>query len=280
MPLANHAALTNRLRVDDPDNHAALYKVGRHFHGTAISSLVLHGDFNGDGPTQPKPVYIRPILQPASFGQAEITPTDQLLVDLIHRAVRRMFEADGGANPVAPNVLVVNLSIGDRARPFDREISPLARLLDWLSRKYGVLFIVSAGNCPNDIALDMTFQEWGALAPADQAHRALRAMKTDQYRRRPLSPAESINCLTVGSSHRDDCANFQIGARVNLIDGLSAPSPITTVAVGFRRANKPEVLFPGGKQLFQRPLADNQNPSHVRRGHLPSRLRETRRASG
>jgi len=261
MPLSNHVSLRDRLLIDDPDNHAALYEVGKHFHGTIMSSLVLHGDFNGDGPAQPKPVYVRPIMRPSPVGFEEITPPEQLLVDLIHRAVRRMFEGDGEAVPTAPNVLVVNLSIGDRSRPFDREISPLARLIDWLSWKYRVLFIVSAGNCSHNISLDITFHDWGGLTPADRAHLTLKAMKSDQFRRRPLSPAESINSLTVGSSHRDDSAAFEIGPRVNLFDGVVAPSPINTVSVGFRRATKPEVLFPGGRQLFHRPLADDLNPS-------------------
>jgi len=261
MPLANHVALRDRLVIDDPDNHSALYQVGKHFHGTAISSLVLHGDFNGDGPPQSKPVYVRPIMHPAPLIQEEITPLNQLLVDLVHRAVRRMFEGDGGQNPSAPQVLVVNLSIGDRSRPFDREISPLARLIDWLSWKYRVLFVVSAGNYRDSITLNIAFRDWSGLQPAERAHRILKAMKSSQFRRRPLSPAESINCLTVGSAHKDECAAFEIGPRVNMFDGFAAPSPITTVAVGFRRANKPEVLLGGGKQLFQRPLVDDQNPS-------------------
>lgn len=261
MPLASHVSLKDRLLIDDPDNHAALYQVGRHFHGTTISSLVLHGDLHADGPSQPRPLYVRPIMRPAPFGQDEITPPEQLLVDLVHRSVRRLFEADGDTAPTAPQVLVVNLSIGDRSRPFDREISPLAKLLDWLSWKYRVLFIVSAGNCPNRISIDGTFQDWEGLAPAERAHRTLKSMKRDQFRRRQLSPAESINCLTIGASHRDACPTFEIGPRVNMFDGVPAPSPITTVSAGFRRGNKPEILFPGGRQLFQRPIDAAQNPA-------------------
>lgn len=261
MPLANHVSLRDRLRVDDPDSHGDLYLNGGHFHGTTISSLVLHGDGNGEAPAQPRPVYCRPILHPAPIGTQEITPPDQLLVDLLHRAVRRMFDGENGEAPVAPHACVVNLSVGDPFRPFDRELSPLARLIDWLAWKYKVLFIVSAGNFSGSISVESTFEQWNALTAKERAHVTLKAMKNDQFRRRILSPAESINCLTVGSSHSDDCGAFEIGPRVNMLDGLSAPSPITTVASGFRRANKPEILFPGGKQLFQRPIAENQNPS-------------------
>ena len=261
MPLTNHIALRDRLLVDDPDDHAALYQAGRQFHGTAMSSLVVHGDGNGDGPPQTRPVYLRPIMHPHRFGQWEITPPEKLLVDLIHRAVRRMFDGEGNIGATAPSVLVINLSIGDRFRPFDKEVSPLARLIDWLSCKYRVLFVVSAGNCPQDITLDLAANDWERLSAAERAQETLRAMRNDQFRRRPLSPAESMNCLTVGASHRDDCEAFESGSRVDLFDGFRAPSPLTTVSSGFRRAPKPEVLFPGGRQLFQRPIPGQARPS-------------------
>ena len=46
---------------------------------------------------------------------------------------------------------VINLSFGNSWQPFDRLISPLARLLDWLAWEYKILFIVSAGNQPQEI---------------------------------------------------------------------------------------------------------------------------------
>jgi hypothetical protein len=67
-------------------------------------------------------------------------------VDVIHQAVRRIKEGDGAEPPAAPNVVVINLSLGDATRPYARIISPLGRLLDYLSNRYRVLFLVSAGN--------------------------------------------------------------------------------------------------------------------------------------
>jgi len=59
----------------------------------------------------------------------EAIPDDILLVDKIYMAVRRLFEFSGNASPYAPTI------IGIEARQFDRAMSPLARLLDWLSFK-------------------------------------------------------------------------------------------------------------------------------------------------
>ena len=71
-----------------------------------------------------------------------------------------------------------------------------------------------------------------------------------QLQRRPLSPSEAINALTVGAVHADASTSSQLGRRTDLLKGARLPSPVNTVASGFRRALKPEVLFPGGRQLY------------------------------
>jgi len=131
MPLAQHASLVGRILIDDPDGLSAEYlNTGQEQHGTAMTSAVIHGDLNATGPALQRPVYVRPILSPDSFaGQTEITPPRRLLVDLIHRAFVRLFVASNGQEAAAPSVRIVNLSIGDPSQPFDRAMSPLARLL-------------------------------------------------------------------------------------------------------------------------------------------------------
>jgi hypothetical protein len=51
-----------------------------------------------------------------------------------------------GEDPAAPAVFLVNLSMADIRRPFTGLMSLLARLLDFLSERYGILFLVSGGN--------------------------------------------------------------------------------------------------------------------------------------
>lgn len=260
VPLANHVALAGRLIVDDPDDHSSLYQPSQQVHGTAMASTVLFGDLNGTADPLTRPVYIRPIFQPDGYqGKTENTPPNRLVVDLVHRAVRRMMEGEQGEEPAAPTVRVVNLSLGDRCRPFDRDMSPLARLIDWLSWTYRLLFIVSAGNCQSDVAIAVSDQEWAALSPADRTSAVLRAMHASQYQRRVLSPAEAINAITVGASHKDECQNFEVGNRVNLLDTMGAPSPATTIGSGFRRSIKPEILMPGGRQLHRKVLGNSES---------------------
>lgn len=265
LPLENHRALQGRIIIDDPDNHAQLYQPGEQHHGTAMASLILHGDLNGNGPTLASRIYLRPVLHPDSFRrEEEKTPPKRLLIDLIHRAVRRIFEGEENEPPAAPSVRIINFSIGNVSQPFDREMSPLGRLLDWLSWKYKVLFIVSIGNCGSDVVIESLSNAWEQLSDDDLVVQVLKALKRDQYRRRPLSPAEAINCISVGAVHADDGGNYLLGQRVDLLKGKRLLSPLSTVSNGFRRSTKPEILLPGGRQLYSRPIGVGDQPASFR----------------
>lgn len=183
-----------------------------------------------------------------------------LPVDLIHRAVRRLFEGEGRTEPQAPEVRIINLSVGDPSRLFFHGLSPWARLLDWLSYKYGVLFIVSAGN--HATALDLDIPKGAAWSSADEGTREaaiLQALKVNARHRRILSPAESINALTVGAAHSDACPQ---GPRASYhcdpLPTRSLTSPVSANGLGFLRALKPEILMPGGRQIYEETLGTGE----------------------
>ena len=158
VPLDRHQVLDGRLIVDDPDDYSSHYQAHERRHGTAMASLLCHGDLNENNTPSKRPIYVRPIMQPKTTFDGrtlEFIPDDVLPIDLIHRAVRRIFVGDGPEPPVAPSIRIINLSICDRFRPFAGAISPWARLLDWIAYEYNVLFIISAGNHPHDLVLDI-----------------------------------------------------------------------------------------------------------------------------
>lgn len=261
LPLANHAALQGRLVIDDPDSLSAQYAAGEHRHGTAMASLVIHDEYDGAGPALSSKVYVRPVMHPGrpdvNNKRWETFPPNELAVDLVHRAVRRMFDSDGGTAPVAPGVRVINLSLGDASQLFDRQLSPWARLIDWLSWKYRVLFVVSAGNHLHDLSIPAPLPSLATMSDSDLRAHTLRAMAHQRVQRRLLSPAESINALTVGALHAQSAPNGNTGTLVDLWRGAALPSPISPVASGFRRAVKPEILVPGGRRHYApRLLAD------------------------
>jgi hypothetical protein len=106
LPLQNHPLLAGRLQVDDPDGWAAEYEAKDRVHGTCMASLVLHGELDGEGPPLTRPLYVRPILRPDPTDtfharRHEHTPNDVLLIDLIHRAVKRICAGEAGQPAVA-----------------------------------------------------------------------------------------------------------------------------------------------------------------------------------
>ncbi len=259
LPLTNHAALQGRLVVDDPDGLAASYQAGEHRHGTAMASLVTHAEYDGNEPSLGSKVYVRPVMAPGlpdDRGRRDETyPMNELAVDLIHRAVRRMFDGDGATPPQALGVKAINFSIGDPRQPFDRHLSPLARLLDWLAFKYQVLFVVSAGNPGSEIMIPAPPASIAGMSDDDLRSHTLRSMAQQRVQRRLLAPAESINALTVGALHTQSSPLGNSGALVDILRGADLPSPSSPVASGFRRSVKPEILVPGGRLHLERQLA-------------------------
>ena len=261
LPLTRHRLLRNRVDVDDPDDYERTYQANERQHGTAMASLICHGDLDDGGSPVGRRIYARPIMQPRRGfdGQFhESIPHDVLPVDLIHRAVRRLFEPERDQLPVAPQVRVINLSVCDAARPFNRLVSPLARLLDWLAWKYSVLFIVSAGNHFHNIQLRVDRAELSKLKPNERQGLVIQALAEDTRNRRLLSPAETLNGLTIGATHQDgsvDALNGYFGAgMVDPFEERGLPSVINAQGPGYRRTIKPDLLQPGGRQFLTEKL--------------------------
>ena len=147
LPLERHQLIINRLNIEDPDGWSADYPASERHHGTMMASLICHGDLEGDNFPLSRPIYVRPILKYDPVDNSESIPeNNRLAIDLIHKSIHRIFETDGNQDAVAPSVKIINLSIGDPNRQFTQVMSPFGQLLDWLSYRYNVLFVISAGN--------------------------------------------------------------------------------------------------------------------------------------
>lgn len=268
LPLAAHTALDGRLAIDDPDNWTPQIAAAQRQHGTAVASLVVRGDAaTASAATPARRVYLRPVLMPehSIAGIRECVPHDQLAVDLIYRAVLRMKD-DSSGPPAAPEVRVVNLSIGDAASPLATTLSPWARLLDYLAWRFDLLFVVSAGNYRRPITYPYSSAEFDALTPESLRRETLRLLVADAANRRILSPAEAVSCICVGSAHDDGSGNWVTGARRDVLPGSESgaealPSPISAAGMGYRRAIKPDMLAPGGRILFRRQPGAHSSPT-------------------
>lgn len=260
LPQENHPYLNGLLNVDDPDNYAAQYTVPARKHGTSMASLIAHGDINNIRHQVAHKIYVRPIMKSINTlnGTGEEIPDDVLIVDKINEAVRRLFEVNAGR--VAPSVKVINLSIGFPSRIFDRMMSPLARLLDWLSYTYRVLFVVSAGNHSNDINAEMSFNDFSILSIEDRDAIIARHLNNNARIHRLLSPAESINALTVGASFYDGSV-FTPDTRQILPCSDGMVSPISALGRGLNNSIKPDIIFDGGRNTV---LQNNMGGTELR----------------
>lgn len=120
------------------------------------------------------------------------------------------------------NIKVYNLSLGSQIPVKDFEVSDISKLLDYLSKKYKVLFVISAGNITSLLG----------NFPAD--HFA-------SPQSRIGSPAESLLGLTVGSiaKHTNPSALSQL----NFVSAFSRKGPGVDLGI------KPEVVAHGGNIL-------------------------------
>ena len=275
LPVQNHPLLAGRLNVSDPDDLERL-AVGPRLHGTAMASLVIHGDLQSSDPAISRSVYFRPLMvdrDNVPGMSSEQTLSERLLVDDIVRAVRRMKVGENGAPAEAPNVAIVNISFGVPDLVFDGTMSPLARCMDWLAWEHGILFVVSAGNCNEPLRIGAFADEAAFLAanPTLRTENGLAALRDAKATQQLLSPAEGINVLTVGALHDDNVrAAHTTGSSYDPLPEGSLPSLTTRLGLGFNRSIKPDLLASGGRlRVHLRPM---ERPITYNRRIFPSRL--------
>lgn len=252
LPSPNHDALAGRLLIDDPDGLGDNYPVSTRNHGTAMASLIIHGDLSARGDPLDRPLYVRPIMRPHEFaaGSEQVIP-NRLLTDLLHRAVRRIVEGEAGREAAAPSVRIINLSVGAQARALVRRMSPVGRLLDWLAHSYNLLFIVSAGNHLDPITIPA-----GAANDSDDARSAAtRAVYDATLLRGILPPGDALNALTVGATHDDGLGHIELPDTVWDITEPGAPAHYGARGPGVDRSVKPDLYHVGGRALYTRPVA-------------------------
>lgn len=251
LPFANHDALAGRLVVDDPDGLGEDYPLASRYHGTAMASLIIHGDLATRSEPIDRPLYVRPIMQPHEFMSGhEQTLPDKLFPDLLHRAVKRIVEGDAGHDPVAPSVRVINLSIGSQARALVRRMSPVGRLLDWLAHSYNLLFIVSAGNHLGPITIPVTV----ACDPESARSAAIRTLHDSALLRGILPPGDALNALTIGATHTDGLGDIDVPDTAWDITHPNGPAHYGATGPGVDRSVKPDLHHTGGRALYTRPV--------------------------
>ncbi len=120
-----------------------------------------------------------------------------------------------------------------------------------------MLFIVSAGNYSDNFVLNIKSYEFDELDSNQIQNISLQHIVETNFNRKILTPAESINSLTVGASHFDYSEANNLYQRINLITADNLISPISRIGFGYKKSIKPEILMPGGRKLYRKqPIQD------------------------
>ncbi len=252
VPVQRHRLLDGRIVLDDPDNISDMSVVSERRHGTEMASLILHGDRNLREPPLRRSIYLRPVLYAPGNGENERIQPDRLLIDTIYRTVLRMKEGDGDGGATAPNVFIVNLSLGDENRPFSGTMSPWGRLLDYLAERFGILFIVSAGNVRDSLPVPAFngITELEAATSEERRRAILEALGEQRSQRTLLSPAEALNVVTVGAWYEDALDGAQPSHITYAPYAEEGPNITSAMGLGHRRVIKPDIFMPGGRERF------------------------------
>lgn len=254
VPVASHSWLSHHLVVDDIFNLEQSVLVKDRVHGSAMASLIIHGDRNTKTFAPPLP---RKIVHIPVFDSGDKFSSDRLVVDIVYQALMDLVSEQ---NEYCKDVLVVNLSLGIANYRFQRRISPLARLIDWFSEKYGILCIVSAGNItePFNVPLLDNKSDIKALKSQELGKAILSAIDGLKGQRRLLSPAETVNGVTVGALNSDLIEESQRGdglsrsrPRIDPFGDIAMSNPTSALGPGFANAIKPDILMAGSKEQIE-----------------------------
>ena len=94
---------------------------------------------------------------------------------------------------------------------------------------------MSVGNQSQGIELSLETADISSLADDEMISKTLEALRKDQFHRRPFSPAEALNVLTVGGIHADASEWNRADRRIDLLKGartsqaLSAQLPVVLI---------------------------------------------------
>ncbi|MFZ2752208.1 MAG: S8 family peptidase [Lysobacteraceae bacterium] len=256
VPLARHRLLERHLVVDDVFGLEPTSIVADRKHGTAMASLIVHGDRNRNESPILRRIHVVPVVSATNAGADEEFPGDRLIVDVIYTAVRMMRE---GIDAAAPDVLIVNLSLGNPRQAFHGRLSAWAKLLDRLAYHYGILFVISAGNITDRFSVpgfatrtafeDAEMIEGDAANPRSFA--VLSGLAAVMGERKIISPAESVNGVTVGGWNSDAVPPHERQAARALIDPypeVPISNPSSRLGPGYLLAVKPDILMPAARE--------------------------------
>ena len=182
-------------------------------HGTFVASRCLFGDEIDSCLSSNILTPYCKVMDVTVFGRDEfgesVGPDDFSLMNIIGQVVKKHHT----------EIKVYNLSLGKPEPIKDFDYSEVAKQIDYLSKTYGVIFIVASGNIDTPLG----------VYPHDHfGHNGSRLG----------SPAESLLAITVGSIAKYD--------NMNCLAAKNEISPFSRIGPGADGGLKPEIVTHGG----------------------------------
>jgi len=194
-------------------------------HGTFVASRIIYGNSLRDDLSKGQ---LRPNVKVLSvcmkthddIGNQKPATIDQFL-QIIRNTVERMHQQIKVYN-LSMNITYQNTQAGAVVK--DDLVGALAAEIDKLSKKYGVLFVVTTGNYPTLSSTPPPTEPYPEYFKREDS--------------RITEPAEAMLALTVGSiADRDNEGS---------LTKKDMPSPFTRSGPGFNQYRKPDLVAQGG----------------------------------
>jgi hypothetical protein len=218
-----------------------------------MASLIVHGDLGQPQDALDRPLVVVPVLAAPQDLNTECTPPDKLPMAMVYRAVTALMEGIDDKPAQGDGIVVINHSVCDSEAPYAQRPTYWAKLLDFLAHEYRLLFVVSAGNSNEPFAVDVydDIDDFNNADPDERQIAILSSVEKAKGKRAILSPAETMNGLTVGAVHGDSAGECPPGM-TEPYDPVSGVTNLTSsLGLGINRAIKPDLIELGGRQLIR-----------------------------
>jgi len=221
-----------------------------HGHGTKVAGIAAFGDLKECISCQkfiPSAQIFSIKIMYNNVGYAEYDE-EELLEHQLIRAIEYIVNN-------YKNCKVINMSLGNSNRKMfgNKRQFNLSLLIDILSKKHDLIFVVSAGNLTANEVFEFDY-------PNNYPQYLLEETKNVKI----IEPATSILALTIGSIAQD-CGNLDVFGPDNILVAPAKkdfPSPFTRVGLGYKNTIKPDLVELGGNLVIDK----NYNVSNMNSG--------------